>query len=408
MGSDPPRVVVTGLGAVSPWGWGARPLWKGLRSGETRIGPFRRFDHRRQRTHVAAEVTERDGRARATRFRGAHLSYADRFAVHAAREAWKQAGLEGRSAGPCAGVYFGTSTAGMRESEVFFETLLEKRPTRLAWLASQQLNGPGDAVARHLSVNGPVETLSSACASGALAIEAALRALRSGVVDLAVAGASDSLCLITYSGFNALRAVDDRACRPFRGDRIGMSLGEGAAVVVLEREADAKARAASPLAALAGAGSSCDASHMTAPHPSGRGAALAITRALRDARFGPESVGFVNAHGTGTPLNDAAEWAALVDVFGESRARKLPITATKGSIGHLLGSAGAIEAVATIQCLMAGEIHPTPAGGTADSALPVRLVLGEPLPLDTARIGLSTSLAFGGANAALIFERWPE
>jgi 3-oxoacyl-[acyl-carrier-protein] synthase II len=402
MANDSERVVVTGMGAVSPWGWGAKPLWQGLRSGLTRVRSFARFDNRRHRTHLAGEVPD-VGPAPSC---GTRASLADRFALSAAREAVEQAGLDRRCLGPSAGVYFGTSTAGMRESEVFFEALLARREPSRRLLASQQLNGPGDAVARYLRVGGPVESLSSACASGALAIEAALRAVRCGRVDVAVAGASDSLCLITYSGFNALRAVDEAACRPFRAGRAGMSLGEGAAVLVVEREATARRRGVRPLAELVGAGSACDARHMTAPDPEGRGAALAIERALSDAALGPESIGFVNAHGTGTPLNDAAEWAALVRVFGIGAARELPVTATKACVGHLLGAAGAIEAVATIQCLMAGEVHPTPGSGPIDPALPVRLVLGAPLSVDGARFALSTSLAFGGANAALILGRW--
>ncbi|HXU44396.1 MAG TPA: beta-ketoacyl-[acyl-carrier-protein] synthase family protein [Thermoanaerobaculia bacterium] len=397
------RVAVTGVGAVSGFGWGIEPLWAGLSSGRAAIAGFGRFDHAGHRTHVAAEVPALPA-ALARRTSGRRLSIADRFALSAAFEALAAAGLPGDLAGEVAGVYFGSSTGGMWEGERFIAGLLTATPRlRTSLLASQQVNGPGDAVARRLGVSGPVETLSSACASGGLALGAALDALRAGEVDLALAGGADSLCEITYGGFNALRSVSEEPCRPFRAGRDGLSIGEGAAVLVLESEERALERGARPLAFLAGAGASCDAHHMTAPEPAGRGAAAAIRAALADAGLAPGEIDFVNAHATGTPLNDAAEWRAFVEVFG-ARAAGLPVTATKGSIGHLLGSSGAIEAVATVLCLRHDEVHPTPAGGEVDPELPVDLVLGSPRPL-AARAALSTSLAFGGSNAALVFTR---
>jgi len=345
---------------------------------------------------------------------------ADRFAVAAAVEAVRQAGLplpfeslNGEPGVSCVGVFFGSSTGGMWEAEAFFQDFLTmRRRSRLRHLASHQVNAPGDALARHLGVTGPVWTFSSACASGALALGAALEAVRSGEVEVALAGGSDSLCQLTYAGFNALRSVDEGPCRPFRAGRAGMSIGEGAAVLVLEPLARVLARGAVPLAVLAGAGASCDAHHMTAPDPSGTGAAAALEAALGDAGFAPEEIDFVNAHGTGTPLNDAAEWNALQRVFG-ARAAELPVTATKALLGHLLGSAGAIEAVATVLCLRHGELHPVPSGEPAASLetpgadpVPVALVLDRPLPLPGARAAVSTSLAFGGSNAALVFSRY--
>jgi 3-oxoacyl-[acyl-carrier-protein] synthase II len=185
-----------------------------------------------------------------------------------------------------------------------------------------------------------------------------------------------------------------------------MSLGEGAAVLVLETEEHVARRGGRPLAEFRGAGASCDANHMTAPHPQGEGAALATARALEDSGLGPESVAFVNVHGTGTPLNDEAEYQALQRVF-QDRVSRLPLTATKASVGHLLGAAGAIEAVATVLCLLRGELDPAAGDGDVDPALPVDLVRGAPRTLP-AGAGLSTNLAFGGANAALVFDRWLE
>jgi 3-oxoacyl-[acyl-carrier-protein] synthase II len=403
------RVAVTGIGAVCGLGWGAASLWAGLRAGRTAISSFQRFDHSRHRTHLAAEAGDPPESFVRSCPGWRRLSAADRFALFAAREAVGMAGLPLRLGEEAeAGVYFGSSTGGMYESELFFaEFLRDRRRGRLSSLIPQQVNAPGDAVARHLGSTGPVVTFSSACASGALALGAALDAVRAGEVEVAVAGGSDSLCQLTYAGFNALRSVDEVPCRPFRAGRAGMSFGEGAAVLVLEPLERALARGAEPLAVLAGAGASCDAHHMTAPDPSGAGAAAALEAALADAGLPPEAVDFINVHGTGTPLNDAAEWQALQKVFG-ARAGELPLVATKALIGHLLGCSGAIEAVATVLCLRHGELHPVEREGEADPELPVNLVLDDPLPVPGVRAAVSTSLAFGGSNAALVFSRWED
>jgi 3-oxoacyl-(acyl-carrier-protein) synthase len=401
------RVVVTGLGAVTGAGWGVTPFRAATRAGQTTIGPFDRLDHSSQRTHVAGQVppgpTARDqGLVSWNR-----LSHADRFALFAAYEAVAQAGFEAPLTGRSVGVFFGSTTGGLFETEKYFEQLVREpgsRPHRTL-LASHAHSAPAETVARHLGVSGPVETVSSACASGSLAIEQALRAVRSGEVDCALAGGSDTLTLTTYSGFNALRAVDEKPCRPFRSDRAGLSLGEGGAVLVLESLDHALARGGVPLAEILGAGSSCDASHMTAPQADGLGAAIAIERALEDAGLEPGSIDLVNTHGTGTPLNDAAEYAALRRVFGE-RSGRIPIEATKAILGHLLGTAGAIEALSTVIGLVEQEVRPTPGGGEIDPALPVVLLLDGLRAVPGMRAAISVSFGFGGANAAVVLGRW--
>ena len=402
------RVVVTGLGAVSAAGWGVTPLRAALRSGCTAIGPFDRFNHAAQRTHIAGQVPPPPtpvGMGRSVRWH--RLSNSDRFALFSACEAAAHAGLSLPLDGRLAGVFFGSSTGGLIETERYFEQLVRRpgsRPPRTL-LASHLLGAPAETVARHLGVQGPVETISSACASGGLAIEQALRAVRASEVDVALAGGADCLCLTTYSGFNSLRAVAEGPCRPFRADRAGMSLGEGGAVLVLEALEHARARGARPLAEVLGAGSTCDANHMTAPHAEGHWAALAVERALADAGLEPDAIDFVNAHGTGTPLNDAAEWAGLRRVFGE-RTGSIPIEANKGVVGHLLGAAGVIAAVSAVLGLLDREVHPTPGGGEIDPALPVDLVLYRPRPIPRMNAALSASLGFGGANAAIVLGRW--
>ena len=389
-------VAVTGMGTVSGFGAGVERLWRGLRRGDSTIGEFARFDASRDRTRLASEVPPG-----AVEPPGKRESWADRFALVAAAEALAQAGLPAALDGVACGVFFGGSTGGMFEAEEFFrERILAVRPrTRIGRLVPQQVSAPADAVARRHRVTGPVETVASACCSATLALGRALEALRSGEVDLAIAGGSDSLCRLTFSGFNALRAVDTLPCRPFRAEREGMSIGEGAAVLVLERAEAAAARGARPIGWLAGAGASCDAHHMTAPDPAGDGISRAVTAALADAGVAAEAIDFVNAHGTGTVHNDAAEARMLARLFGE---RRVAVTSTKAIVGHLLGAAGALEAVATLLCLAAGELHPSPGAGTVSPELAVDLVTGGPRPLPGARRALSTNLAFGGANAACV------
>jgi 3-oxoacyl-[acyl-carrier-protein] synthase II len=403
------RVVVTGLGAATAAGWGVAALREATRSGRTAIGPFDRFDHQRQRTHVAAQVPAGPPARPAPRIHWSRLSNSDRFALFSTLEALEQAGFTAPLDTDAAGIFFGSSTGGLLEAERYFEELVRHPGTQppRALLASHPLSAPAETVARHLGIRGPVETVSSACASGGLAVEQALRAVRSGEVDLAIAGGADCLCLTTYSGFNALRAVDERPCRPFRADRAGLSLGEGGAAMVLEDLESARLRGARPLAEILGAASSCDANHMTAPHSEGAGAALAMEGALADAGLDPVAIDVVNAHGTGTPLNDAAECAALHRVFGD-RARDLAMEATKGVLGHLLGASGIVEAVSAVLGLLAAEVRPTPGGGEIDPGLAVGLVLGEARPIPGMRAAVSISLGFGGANSAVVLGRWEE
>jgi 3-oxoacyl-[acyl-carrier-protein] synthase II len=401
-------IAVTGMGTISACGWGLPAFWQALAAGESRVGEPLEFDTAGHRTRLVAEAPpppaellaelERDPRWQ-------RLSRAERFAVAACREAFRDAGLRPEDAA-VAGLYFGGSTAAMAEGERFFRSLTGRRPgkrPRVAEVAAHPLDAPAGAAARFLGIRGPVDSCSSACASGALALAAALDALRAGRVELALAGGADSLCQLTYAGFNSLRAVDEGRCRPFRSGRAGLNLGEGAGILVLEPLERALARGRKPLVVLAGAGASCDAHHMTAPHPEGEGASRAIEAALADAGLPPSAIDFVNVHGTGTPLNDQAESRALHRVFGP-RAAHLPLTSTKGVVGHLLGSSGAIEAVATVLSLQHGAVTPTPGEGEVDASLEIDLVVGAPRPLE-ARHALSTSLAFGGSNAALVFSR---
>lgn len=404
--SMPTSMAVTGLGVVSPFGWGVERFRDGLAAGTAAIGPFDRFDSTGYRTRLAGQVPAAPSEIARRHRDWRRSTLADRFALAAAAEAVADAGLGGGLTGGLAGrrvgVYFSSSTGGMLEGEAFYAALAPGRRPRLGLAAGQPVSAPGEAVARDLGTAGPVETVSSACASGTLALGLALEALRAGEIELALAGGADSLCRVTYAGFNSLRSVDERPCRPFRADRAGLSLGEGAAVLVLERPEEAFDRGVRPRALLAGAGASADAHHMTAPHPEGDGAARAMAAALADAGRAAGEVGSINAHGTGTPHNDVAEWRALARVFGEQRARGLPLAATKACVGHLLGSAGALEAAAAVLDLEAGAVHPAPGGGEIDPETPVALTLARPRALAGPAPALSLNLAFGGCNAAVV------
>ena len=402
-GRRAPRIAVTGLGAVSGFGWGVRALRAGLFEGRSAIGPLSRFDSARYPTRIAAEAPAAPASLRHGRGWAA-WSWADRFAVAAVREAVEAAGWPRDLSGRRAGLFFGGTTGGLFEMETLYA---EHRGGGLGRaprgpMRRLQVSRPGEAAARDLRLDGPVETIGSACASATLAIGAAVEALRADEVTMAIAGGADSLARVTYGGFNALRAVDARPCRPFRRDRAGLSLGEGAGALVLEPFDAAVQRGAPVLAEIPGVGASGDAYHMTAPDPSGRGAALALRRALDDAARPPEDVDLLNAHATGTAANDPAEFAAYERVLGD-RARRVPVLANKANVGHLLGGAGAIEAVATILSLLEQRLQPAPGDGAVDPKSPVNLP-GSAVA-DHLELALSLNCGFGGANGALVLAR---
>lgn len=390
-----PPVLVTGLGAICSLGCDAGAVWRAALAGTPGIGELQLFPTTSHRTSIAAEVAL-PAAPPALR----HLARAERFAVAAAAEA--TAGLPAAALRTArAGVFFGSSTGALFEGERYFAALLRRERGSLRSIAAIQNDGPGTAVARALGVRGPVVSFSTACTSANVALAAALDALRSGELDVAVVGGADELCELTYAGFNSLRAVDPRPTRPFRQSRAGLTMGEGAGVLLLETEAHARARGALVQAELLGAGRSCDAHHVSAPEPSGAGAAAAIVQALADAGLDADVVTFVNAHGTGTPHNDDAESKAMHAVFG-ARAAAIPLTSTKSLVGHLLGAAGGIEAVLTTLAIVHRVLPATAGDEPADAGLGLDVVLGAPRPLPPRNVGLSTNLAFGGNNAVVL------
>jgi 3-oxoacyl-[acyl-carrier-protein] synthase II len=398
------RVVVTGLGSVSPLGIGAATLhdrWaEGIVAIEDGAGACQSF-------HPKDFLSVKEAR-RLDRF--------SQFAVTASAEAVAQAGWEGEAPyDPMRiGCVIATGIGGIDTVETQHDVMRERGAKMVSPLGVPQYmpNAAAAAVSMKHSLHGQSYGVVSACASGGHALGLALRMIQYGDADAAVCGGAEAtLTEFGFACFNALQALSPTGTsRPFDARRDGFVMGEGAGMVVLEEAEAAAARGATVLAELVGFGSTSDAFHLTAPEPTGGPASRAIELALTDAGATPAEVDYVNAHGTSTQLNDAAETAALKLALGED-ARRVPISSTKSSIGHLLGAAGAVEAVATIRTLITGVIAPTLGYEVPDPELDLDYVPGEARPLITANghrpLAISNSFAFGGHNVALAFRGAP-
>jgi 3-oxoacyl-[acyl-carrier-protein] synthase II len=294
----------------------------------------------------------------------------------------------------------------MRETEEVYRRRRtgEERRFRLSRLLGTPLATSAAAVSQALGIFGPRATFATACSSSALAIAAAAQAIRRGQVSAALAVGTDQLCRLTYAGFDALQALDPEPCRPFDRGRHGLSLGEGAAALVLEDAARARARGARLRALVLGHATTTDAYHVTAPHPQGDGARRALAGALTGAGLPPEAVDYVNAHGTGTPQNDAVEVAVLRAVFGAHLAR-LPVSSSKSQLGHCLAAAGAIEAVVTALALETGLVPPTATLREPDPAWADLDLVREPGRRARLGVAVSSSFGFGGHNVTLVLGR---
>ena len=405
------RVVITGLGPVSPIGVGAEAFHQAQLQGRSGIRRITRFDPSPLPVQIAGEV-DVDLEAFIDRREQRRLDRFVQLALVAAELALKDAGLEVDRLDPTrVGTLVGSGIGGMETWEAQSRVFLEKGPNRISpfFIPMMIANMASAHIAMRYGFMGPSSTVVTACATGSDALGSAFRMIQLGEADIVLAGGTEAAVTpMAIGAFGVMRALSTRnhepekASRPFTKSRDGFVLSEGAGVLVLEEYEHARGRGARIYAEVVGFGRSADAHHITEPHPEGKGAALAMRAALKDAGIPPEKVGYINAHGTSTPLGDKAEVLAIKQVFGE-HAKRLAVSSTKSMTGHLLGAAGAVEAIATAQALYFGVLPPTINLEDPDPELDLDFL---PKPRE-ARVeyALSNSFAFGGQNAVLAFRR---
>lgn len=401
----PSRVVITGGGIITALGQGSDANAKGFRDGRLAFRPVSLFDVSRQRVKMAAEV-DLPPDLTGTRLAPRELRRMDRAAkmlILAAGEAWSQSGWEASENLP---VVLGTTSGGMSLGEAFYRQAIQKpdsqrgQPTRVQQYQPQRqaLN-----LQEAFGFSGPITIIANACASGANAIGHAWELVRRGQAERVLTGGYEALTHLVFSGFDSLQALSPTQCRPFDAQRDGLALGEGAAVLALETIESAQRRDADILGEIVGYGAATDAHHLTQPHPEGKAALASMCAACEIAQLRPEQIDYVNAHGTGTPLNDSAE-AMAINRWAGARASTLPVSSTKSSVGHLLGAAGAVEAMVCLTALRQQWLPPTSTLRTPEPLCSFPIV-------DKAReaklqYALTNSFGFGGANATLILRRW--
>ena len=408
------RVVVTGLAAITPIGVGVDATWDGLVTGKNGISRITHFDPSQHRSQMAGEITDFRPEDWMDTKSVRRMDRVMQFGLAASKMALADAGLERGAYDPTrAGVIIGSGIGGSYTIEEGCASFAEKGPRGAGpfFVSKVLVNMTACVVSIEHGLKGPLTALSVACSTGANAVGDAFRVIERGDADIMVAGASEA-CLtpVAYAGFCATRSMstrnDDpsRASRPFDKHRDGFVMGEGVGLAILEDLEHAKRRGARIYAELAGYGNTADAYHFTAPEPDGDGMIRVMQAALEDAALAPADIGYINAHGTSTVLNDRAETLAIQRVFGES-AQKLKISSTKSMIGHLMAAAGAVEFVATVMCLHTGTIHPTINYEEPDPDCPLDYVPQEAREavFDAA---MSNSFGFGGGNACLAIKRY--
>jgi 3-oxoacyl-[acyl-carrier-protein] synthase II len=410
-----PRVVVTGMAAITPLGLNVQDTWQALIEGRSGIGRITQFDASAYPTQIAGEVKGFDPGEYMDAREAKRMARFSQFAVAGAKMALEDAGLTvEESNAEDVGVVMGTAVGGgLSESQTAHLILLNKGVRRVPplFVPSMIPNAAAHHVAHAFGVRGYSSTVIGACASGNQAIGEGVRAIRDGSAQVVIAGGTESaMCELALAGMCAMRALStrndepERASRPFDAERDGFVASDGCGVLVLESLGHAMARGARVYAEVMGYGVSCDGYHVSAPQPEGAGSALAMRRAIADAGLTPEDIGYINAHATATPTGDSAEVVAIKSVFG-SRAYKIPVNATKSMIGHLLGAAGVVEAIASIMTIQQGILHPTINYEHPDPECDLDCVPNEARRTQ-ADVALSNSFGFGGQNACLVFRNW--
>ncbi len=401
------HVVVTGLGIVTAIGGDIPSFWQNLLKGICGIGTITLFDPSAYRSRRAAEVKSFIFPPSLSSRELRRLSRCDQFGLRAAAEAVVDAQLDFQTEDrERMGIFIGGGAGGILSAEryrreMILQGLRRARPSLLLPFATCALT---DRLAEKYHIHGPRMTVATACSSSATAIGCALSSIRAGEIEVAIAGGSESLSEVTFGGFNSLRSVDEDCCRPFDLHRKGLSLGEGAAILILEEAERVQRRGAKIYAEVRGYGLTGDGWHMTAPDPEGNGACRAMEEALKDGGLSLAEVDYINAHGTATPANDLAETRAIKKLFG-GRAKQIPVSSIKAMVGHCLGAAGAVEAVATTLSVKEDRIPATIHYQTPDPDCDLDYVPNQARERKV-KIALSNSFAFGGNNTVLAFGKW--
>ncbi|MBQ8836746.1 MAG: beta-ketoacyl-ACP synthase II [Clostridia bacterium] len=410
--SENRRVVVTGLGAITPVGNNVKDTWDSLKNGKNGIAPITLFDTTEFKAKLGAEVKDFDPAEYMERNDILRTDRFAQFAVAAAQQAVDESGIEGTVAPERFAVQFGTGIGGMATFEIEHTKLMEKGPRRVSPLFVPMMiaNMAAGMIAIRHDCRGSAMPAVTACASGSNAIGEAMRMIRHGYADAVITGGAEAAISASgVAGFVNMHALStavnpDEASLPFDKRRGGFVIGEGAVALVLEEYEHAKARGAKIYGEVCGYGSTCDAHHITAPHPEARGGAQAMVDAMREAGYSESDIIYVNAHGTGTPMNDAIETVAIKKALGEESAKKAYVSSTKSMTGHMLGAAGAIEALACLFALNEGVIPPTINLNEQDEACDLNYVPNKAVKADIT-LALSNSLGFGGHNACLAFRK---
>ncbi len=411
------RVVVTGMGTVNPLGHSIEEFWRNIKAGVSGIGPITKFDASEYPAKIAGEVKEFDPSDLLDRKQLRGMADFTKYAAHAAAQAYHQAGLSQETVDPYrSGVYIGNGIGGFEIVEENLAKLFERGVQGVAPLTIPKLiaNEAAGNIAIQFGIKGPAHTTVTACASGTDAIGEAFSAIRFGLVDLAVTGGTEAaITRLAIAGFCRLQALSTkyndtphRASRPFDASRDGFVMGEGAGILILESLTHAKARGATILGEVVGYSMTCDAFHLTAPDPDGDGAARAMAAAVKMAGIEVESVDYINAHGTSTPVNDPMETKAIKRVFGE-HAYRLKVSSTKSMTSHLIGAAGAVEAIVCLLAIRDQFYPPTINLEEADSECDLNYVPTVGLS-GHIEYAMSNSLGFGGHNGVLLVKAYKE
>ncbi len=408
------RVVITGIGAVSPLGLDVQSTWDALISGKSGVGPITAFDTESFETKIAAQVKDFDGTDYFERKQARHMDRYTQFAAVASRQAVEQARLTFEEPEEI-GVVIGSGIGGLSTLSLQFDVLAQRGPRKISpFLVPMMItDGAPGQISIMLGARGPNYCVTSACSSGADALGAAYEMVRRGDANAVVAGGTEaSITPIGIAGFNAAGALSvrneepEKASRPFDAERDGFVMGEGAAILVLESLSYAQRRGANILAELASYGATSDAFHITQPSEGGEGGARALKLALKKAGLEPEVIDYINAHGTSTPLNDRSETLAIKSVFNEA-AYKIPISSTKSMMGHLIGAAGAIEAIICVMAIKHGIVPPTINLTDDDPDCDLDYVANVARPVKV-RAAVSNSFGFGGHNSVLVVREYQE